>query len=166
MWYFSQPQSHRSQQRPQSGYELCQDPDDLYNPGADAGEFRASDGQNNRELDFVGNVIIMGPNSTRRNPPIVNLKPRGSGTFAVYLADNLVEGAWPLVEEDDVQWLVDVPSPTPPVPTMRARDVLAAVLVDVGASTHRDDVDELLIDNVWSGGGQIIDHPREVDPDW
>ncbi len=140
----------------------------MYNARSEFGEIRTSYGDVN--LNFVGNYIKSGPNTSGKAPGL-DLKPEDpANTFRVYLADNVGprtrSAASPpeaLLKEDDRGFVVAERHPAAPVETTSAAQAFEDVLRNAGAiRPRRDDVDARIVGEVEQGRGQVIDHPDEV----
>ncbi len=106
------------------------------------------------------NYFIAGPNSAQ--PPFI----RGNENFRIFADGNFFDGNrngildGMLINEVDygvVRWQ-EKPFDYPTIATMAAEDALEYVLMNAGASLHRDEIDRQLIAEVLSFGklGQII----------
>jgi hypothetical protein len=123
------------------------------------------------KVNYVGNYLRPGPSS--RAPTPISVGHPSELTY--FIRDNLIEGNEALTADNtrffsSVDWqgkrevrIVPVPFAAPPVTTVPAKDALARVLADVGASRpKRDAVDARLVDHVRIRGGRLINSQEEV----
>jgi len=136
-------------------------------------------------VNFIANYIKPGPDSDRKNKPVVLRKDTRAD---YYIVDNVVEGFPELTEDNrkmlepqivneianqnyiparknvaDLVTFVDSPIDVPAVKTTSALNAYHDVLTKVGATAPvRDLVDERIIKEVRSGAGSIIDSQFQV----
>jgi pectate lyase len=116
----------------------------------------------NGRLNFVGNRYLPGPNSRHRPSLHLGVKTR------VFLRDNLGTARTKPTDPErkamsGVGRVVDEPFDVPPVTTHAAEELPEVLLPAVGATApRRDAADRRLVDEVKTGKGRIIDHPKQV----
>ena len=129
----------------------------IYNPGNWNGASHASE---NAKVNYVGNHVISGPNTS----------PRGyfiKGDAQIYLESNTMDlrfgGNADLVRRSGNERVLSEPHAFPHVTTFRGDEVYARVLEGAGAILpSRDPVDDRIVATVRMSTGAIIDSPSEV----
>ena len=149
----------------------------FYNARSQFGEFY--DLYGSMEVDYVGNIVIRGPN-TRASPPPYPVELfdfRDDFEVRIYVEDNLAafhrgsqNGAQdrilpPLVRDRRVDHLLTLNAM--PLPLTPAVDLLSALVDDVGdrlpdGRRSPDRLDRRVLNDVEQRSGRIIDHPRQV----
>jgi hypothetical protein len=139
----------------------------IYNFGGAAGLF--SDDFGRIQVNYVGNVIKEGPNSTSICDIGLKFEEHG-GDFAIYAHDNVRlrrDGTQlPLnICGEDSEDIVSSPHPAPTVTVDPPLDAYEMVLAGAGAILpRRDSVDERIVEEVSRGTGRIIDDPSDTCP--
>lgn len=124
------------------------------------------------KVNYVGNYLRAGPDSTARTPITVSDK----SDLQFFIRDNVLEGHDDLTADNTrffnlretragkpVVTVVNAAFPAPAVTTTSAADALEAVLAGVGAtSPKRDAVDARLVGHVRTRSGRMINSQREV----
>jgi pectate lyase len=127
--------------------------------------------QGNLRINYVGNYLRAGPDSSAKTPMTIGPK----SDIKIYFAGNVYDGhpeftadnrKFPSAYEIDGKRqveVVDQPFETAPVKTLAAADALEVVLAKVGASRpKRDAVDARLVEHVRTRSGQMINSQKEV----
>lgn len=139
----------------------------IYNYGATASGLT----QGHLHVNYVGNYLRPGPNSTAPTPISVGAKSE----MLFYIHDNVLDGNAEFTSDNSLFFrpveingqrqvqLIPDPWACAPVKTVPAKDALELVLATVGASRpKRDAVDTRLVDNVRHRDGRIINSQTEV----
>ena len=121
-------------------------------------------------LNYVGNYLIPGPNSSARGKAYQEGSPYNRGYFAGNYYDHaLPDDPWSQVRFPDwtpeqiAAYKQSEPFETGPIITQDARDAFGAVLLHGGASLpRRDAVDQRIIKDITHGTGGIINSQEEV----
>jgi len=139
----------------------------IYNHGA----WVCTNVRGTSHVNYVGNVIKMGPNGLKDRPRGVRFNADAEQLF--FVRDNI----WPgQTEEEADDWKIlgegastpdrlrsDGPIPAPLVTTEAAADVYESVLRFAGAVLPvRDVIDDRIVQEVRTGTGLIINTPAEV----
>jgi pectate lyase len=139
----------------------------IYNAGAVAAKLDDKKNQAGMRCNFVGNYFKWGPDTSASHE--VKLRSEGVGT-SCFVAGNIgphrPDNSFPeenIVDPDDRELITDARFPFPPVTTTSASGAYDQVLAGAGASLpRRDAVDRRIVEEVRTGTGRIIDHPRDV----
>ncbi len=144
----------------------------FYNARSQFGEFY--DRHGSMEVDYIGNLVLRGPNTRRSRPvyPVELFNFRDDFEMRIYVEDNLAASYRgsnrilpPLVRDRRVDRPLTLDAM--PLPLLPAIDVLAAVLTDVGdrlpaGRRSPDRLDQRVLTDVKQRAGRIIDHPGQV----
>ena len=166
---------HNSARNPRLGGNYSRPPDPtfdlrnnvIYNFGGTASGLT----QGRLHVNYVGNYIRPGPDSTAKTPISVG----ENSELRFFIRDNVFEGNDELTGDNSKFFhpveikgkrqveTVDEPFAMPTVTTVPAKDALELVLATVGASSpKRDAVDTRLVDQVRNHAGHAIDSQTEV----
>ncbi|MBN2133396.1 MAG: hypothetical protein JW741_28110 [Sedimentisphaerales bacterium] len=121
------------------------------------------------KLNYVGNYLIPGPNSSSGGRAYQEGSPYNRGYFAGNYYDHaLPSDPWTLVSfpnwtAGQIAAYKSEPFETGPIVTQDASDAFGAVLLHGGASLpRRDEVDQRIVEDVAHRTGGIIDSQEEV----
>lgn len=144
----------------------------FYNARSQFGEFY--DRQGSMEVDYVGNLVLRGPNTRKSRPvyPVELFDFRDDFEVRIYVDDNLAASHRgsdrilpPLTRDQRVSRPLTLEAM--PLPLQPATDLLTVVLTDVGdrlpaGRRPSDRLDQRVLDDVKQRVGRIIDHPDQV----
>jgi len=118
-------------------------------------------------MNFVNNYFIAGPSSEASNFMLDKNK-----NSAMYFGGNYMNGKQPsdqyslIIYEDfkkpDNGWKLDAPFDAQMDTVQSAETAYAMVMKNGGAAMNRDAVDELIVSNVKTGRGRVIDCPADA----
>ncbi len=149
----------------------------FYNARSQFAEFYDLHGS--MEVDYIGNVVLRGPNTRRSRPPypVELFDFQDDFEVRIYVEDNLAafyRGS-PDAAEDQIlpplvrDQRVDHPLTlnAMPLPLMPATGLLAVLLSDAGdrlpaARRSPDRLDQRVLNDVRQRAGRIIDHPKQA----
>src|SRR6266498_181693 len=167
--------AHNNSRNPRLGDNYGRPPFPIFdvrnNVMYDYGEICSGLTQGVLKVNYIGNYIRPGPNSSAHTP----IRIGAPSQLRFYIQGNVFEGNSTLTA-DNSQFFdpltiegkkqietVSQPFASAPVEISSAKDAYEAVLKSVGASLpHRDSVDMKIVDEVRLGKGSIIDSQREV----
>jgi len=141
----------------------------IYNWGGSHAGYNA-DRESVTRINYVGNYLISGPNSTPTGTAYQEGSPYNRGYFAGNCYDHIMpEDPWSVVNfgEWDAAQIAAYKQPEPfetgPIQTQEAPEAYGDVLHHGGASLpHRDAVDRRIVQEVLRGTGGIINSQSDV----